>query len=97
MSTRFCSSGIDQSLERRPDSTCATGTPSFDAASEHASVALTSPLTTTRSGRSSRSTRSKAISVNPVCSAWEPEPIPRKRSGFGKARSSRISADMRSS
>jgi hypothetical protein len=49
-STRFSSSGDDRSKERRPASTCATGTRSFAAASAPASVELVSPRTTTTSG-----------------------------------------------
>ena len=52
VSTRLISSGIVQSAERRPASTCATGMPSFEAASAQARVEFTSPATTTRSGRS---------------------------------------------
>ena len=49
--TRLTSSGMLQSNERRPASTWATAMPSLDAASAQASVELTSPATTTDSGR----------------------------------------------
>ena len=56
MTTRFTSSGISQSRERRPDSMWATATRSLVAASAAAMVELTSPATSTRSaGCSSRS------------------------------------------
>jgi hypothetical protein len=44
---RFSSSGDDGAKERRPASTCATGTRSFAAASAPTSVELVSPKTTT--------------------------------------------------
>ena len=45
--TRLISSGMPQSKERRPASTCATGMPCLAAASAQPSVELTSPATTT--------------------------------------------------
>ena len=51
VSTRLISSGIDQSPERRPDSTWTMGTPSLAAASAAAIVELTSPATTSAAGR----------------------------------------------
>jgi hypothetical protein len=58
VTTRLISSGIVQSPERRPPSTCATGTPSFLAAMAQAIVDVTSPTTTQASARRPRSTRS---------------------------------------
>ena len=55
---RLTSSGIVRSKLRRPDSTWATGMPSFAAVSAAARVELTSPGTITRSGRSSSRTGS---------------------------------------
>ena len=43
VSTRFISSGMLQSPDRRPDSRCTTGIWSLHAASAHATVELTSP------------------------------------------------------
>ncbi len=74
---RFVSSGIVRSKLRSPASTCATGTSSFAATSEHASVEFTSPTTATRSGRSRSTTPSKAVMILAVCAACEPEPTPR--------------------
>ena len=93
VSTRLISSGIDQSSERRPDSTCATGIPSFEAASAQARVEFTSPATTTSSGACSSRTCSNAISTRPVWSPWVPEPTPRDTSGSGKPRSASTSSD----
>ncbi len=93
MSTRLTSSGMLQSSERRPASTCATAMPSLDAASAQASVEFTSPATTTRSGWCSNSTSSKAISTRPVWSPWLPEPTPSDTSAAGKSRSARTSSD----
>jgi hypothetical protein len=55
------SSGMGQSRDRRPASTWAIEMPSLAAASAQATVELTSPATTTRSGRASRRMRSNAI------------------------------------
>ena len=43
VTTRFTSSGIERSNERRPDSTWPIGKPVFDATSAPASVELVSP------------------------------------------------------
>jgi hypothetical protein len=71
---RFSSSGDDGAKERRPASTCATGTRSFAAASAPTSVELVSPKTTTASGCSFRSAASIAGSRWPVSSPCVPEP-----------------------
>jgi hypothetical protein len=93
--TRLTSSGIDQSPERSPASRWATGMPSLVAASAHASVELTSPATTTASGRRSSRISSKPARTFAVCSPWLPEPTPRKWSAGGKSRSARMSSDIR--
>jgi hypothetical protein len=49
----------------QPASTCATGTPFFDATSEHASVELTSPTTTTHDGRCGRAPARSGASLRP--------------------------------
>ena len=59
-STRFSSSGIARSNERRPASTWATGTSSLAAASAPASVEFVSPKTRTTSGCSSSTAASIA-------------------------------------
>ena len=66
---------------RSPASTCATGTPSLAATRAAARVELTSPTTTTMSGRSSSTTRSKRTITAAVCSACDPVPTSRSRSG----------------
>jgi len=55
---RLISSGIVQSPERMPASTCATGTRSFCAAIAQAIVEVTSPTTRQQSLRRSSSSRS---------------------------------------
>ena len=50
---------------------------------EQATVELTSPTTTTRSGRSARRTFSNATMIFAVCSACDPDPTSRCRSGAG--------------
>ena len=89
MTIRLISSGIDRSRLRRPASTCASGTPSLAVTSAHASVELTSPTTTTTSAASSKASGSKAVITRQVCTAWLPEPAPRKWSGRRMARSSK--------
>ena len=79
--TRFTSSGISQSRERRPDSMWATATRSLVAASAAARVELTSPATSTRSAGCSSRSASMPVSAAAVCSAWVPEPTPRLASG----------------
>ncbi len=93
--TRLTSSGMLQSNERRPASTWAIAMPSLEAASAHASVELTSPATTTASGRMSSRTFSNAESTLAVCTPCVPEPTPRKTSTWGKLRSASTSSDMR--
>jgi hypothetical protein len=61
--------------------------PSFVAASAPASVELTSPGTTTRSGRSSANTRSRPSSARAVCAPWLPEPTASFTSGSGSSSS----------
>ena len=82
---RLISSGIVRSKLRRPASTCAIGISSFAATSDAAIVELTSPTTTTRSGRSARQISSNAIITFAVCTAWLAEPTPRSRSGVGSS------------
>ncbi len=79
------SSGIVQSPDRRPASRWITPTPSFTAARAAAIVELTSPATRTASNRCSTSTASVPVSTAAVCSACEPEPTPRKKSGRGRS------------
>ena len=67
VSSRLSSSGMPRSPLRRPASTCATGMPSLAAQSAAAMVELTSPTTTTRSGRSRSSTGSRRSSTCAVC------------------------------
>ena len=57
MRIRLISSGMLRSKLRSPASTCATGRPIFTAVSAAASVELTSPTTTTMSGRTCSSDR----------------------------------------
>ena len=98
MRTRFTSSGIDQSLLRRPASTCAIPHPvctfSLAATRAQASVEFTSPTTTSQSGRVSSSTGSKACMIRAVWSACDPEPTPRWKSGSGMPRASKNEADI---
>ena len=79
--TRLTSSGMAQSLLRRPASTWAMRqeirSRSLDATSAQASVEFTSPTTTIQSGRISSSTGSKASMTLAVCLACEPDPTPR--------------------
>ena len=89
MSRRLCSSGIDQSKLRRPDSTWQTGIWSFAAASAPASVELTSPGTTTMSGFSSRKTCSSSISARAVCAPCKPEPTSSWKWGVGSGSSAK--------
>ena len=56
---------------------------SFTATVPHAMVLLTSPTTSTASGRCSRRTGSKAFMMSAVCAACEPLPTSRLRSGSG--------------
>ena len=74
---RFTSSGMFRSNERRPASTCAQGMRSFAQSMAHAMVEFTSPATTTRSGFSRKQTVSNPVITLAVCSACEPDPIPR--------------------
>jgi len=76
---RLSSSGMVRSPLRRPASTCATGMRSFVAQSAAASVELTSPTTTARSGCSCRRIGSRRSSAGAVCAACEHEPRLRRR------------------
>ena len=91
---RLTSSGMARSKLRRPASTWATGMCSLTAVRAQARVELTSPTTTTRSGRSARQTFSNSTMTRAVCSAWLPEPTPRKSSGAGISSSSKKTLDM---
>ncbi len=91
---RLISSGMPQSLLRRPDSTWATSIHSFLAVSAQAMVEFTSPHTTTRSGLRSRQAFSNSIITPPVFSAWLPPPTPRWMCGLGRPRSSKNTSDM---
>ena len=97
VSFRLISSGIDMSKDRRPASTWATFVPSFFAGSAHPMVEFTSPTTTTQSGFSWRRYFSKATMILAVCSAWDPEPTSRCRSGSGISSSRKKTSDMFSS
>ena len=94
VSLRLCSSGINGSKLLSPASRCATGTWSLTAASAPASVELTSPATTTRSGSSASITAAMRVSALAVCSAWLPEPTPRKMSGSGIPSSRKKMSDI---
>ncbi len=94
---RLISSGIVRSKLRNPASTCATGTNSLAATRAQASVELTSPTTSTRSGRSASTTGSKRFITSAVCTACEPEPTSRLTSGRGRCSSSKKSCDIFSS
>ena len=63
---RLISSGIVRSKLRRPASTWATGTPSLTAVRAQAIVELTSPTTTTASGRCSSTTGSNRFITSAV-------------------------------
>jgi len=76
VTTRLTSSGMRMSKLRSPASTWATGIQSLAATTLQASVELTSPTTTTRSGLRSRQTFSNSTMTRAVCSAWDPEPTP---------------------
>ena len=91
---RLISSGIVRSKLRRPDSTWATAIPIFAAVSAAARVELTSPGTTTRSGRSAASTGSSRSIVRAVCWAWLPEPTSSMWSGSGMPSSSKKTSDI---
>ena len=84
---RLTSSGISRSKLRRPASTCATGMPSLTAVSAAASVELTSPTTSTRSGECSWSALSMPSIARAVWIACDPDPTCRKTSGRGSPRS----------
>ena len=94
---RLISSGMVRSKLRRPASTWATGTPSLTAVRAQAIVELTSPTTTTASGRCSSTTGSNRFMTSAVWTAWLPEPTPRSTSGRGILSSSKNSRDIRSS
>ena len=79
MTERLISSGRVQSQERMPEPRCATAIVSFAAARAAASAESSSPQTSTRSGCSSKSTDSKAVSVAAVRSAGVPPPMPSQR------------------
>ena len=83
VSMRLISSGISRSKLRRPASTCTSRTPSFTATRPQAMVLFTSPTTSTASGRRSSTIGSKARMISAVCTACEPLPTPRFRSGSG--------------
>jgi len=91
---RLISSGMLRSKLRKPASTCATLMPSLAHTSVQARVELTSPTTTTQSGRSCSHTGSKAAITLAVCTACEPEPTPRLMSGAGMPRSSKKMLDI---
>ena len=78
MTTRLTSSGMAQSRLRRPASTCASSAPDFAVTRAQATVELTSPTTTTASGRTESSSGSNAAITRPVCTAWLAEPTWRK-------------------
>ncbi len=84
VSFRLCSSGIVRSKLRRPDSMCATGIESLTAASAAASVELTSPATTTRSGRSTSKICATPSSARAVCSPWSSRADLETNVGHGK-------------
>ena len=67
--TLFISSGMVQSLDRRPASTCATGMPCLAATSAHAIVEFTSPNTTTQRASNFGRRDSNLIMIVPVCTA----------------------------
>ena len=95
VSTRFCSSGIVQSRER----------PRLDVGDADSELGGRERAGERRVHVAAHDDELGALfehalegdEVKPVCSPCEPDPIPRKRSGRGKPRSSRISVDMRSS
>ncbi len=64
------------------------------AQSAAASVELTSPGTTTRSGRSSRRTGSRRSITRAACSPCEPEPTPSMWSGSGTPSSEKKTSDI---
>ncbi len=97
VTTRLISSGIVRSKDRSPASTCATLMPHFEAVSAPASVELTSPTTTTRSGRTSPSTGSSPVITRAVCSAWVPDPTASENSGSGMPRSRKKTSDIHGS
>ena len=82
---------------RRPASTWATRMPSLAATRAAASVELTSPTTSTTSGRTDCSTGSSRFMTSAVCQACEPEPTPRLTSGAGMASASKKPSDIRGS
>ncbi len=82
---------------RRPASTWASRMPSFDAASAPATVELTSPTTTTQSGRCSKNTGSNRRMISAVCASGVPEPTPRLTSGGGISNSRKKASLIRSS
>ncbi len=86
---RLISSGIAMSPLRSPASTCATGTCSFLATIEHASVEFTSPTTSVHAGRWRWTISSYATMIFAVCCAWLPPPASRWKSGFGMPSSSK--------
>ena len=90
MSRRLCSSGIDQSKLRSPASRWHTGIPSLTAASAPASVELTSPGTTTRSGSQlAGRPASSPSSARAVCAPCAPEPTSSFTCGTGSGSSAK--------
>ena len=65
----------------RPLSRCPIGIPILLAVTAAASVLLTSPTTSTRSGRSSVNTCSNPIMISAICRVGLPAATPRQRSG----------------
>jgi hypothetical protein len=97
VTTRFTSSGMVQSPDRRPASMWPTKIPILAATRLAARVLLTSPTTSTARGRRSVKKRSSPTITAPVCSAWLPEPTPRSITGRGRPSSSKKTRDMASS
>jgi hypothetical protein len=69
---------MSQSRLRSPASTCASKAPALAVTSAQPSVELTSPTTTTTSGRNCPASGSNAAITLPVCTAWLAEPTWRK-------------------
>jgi len=91
---RLISSGMVRSKERSPASTWPTGTSNLAQTKAAATVELTSPYTSTRSGFRSRMTGSKLRMISAVCQAWLPEPTSRLTSGSGISSCEKNTSDM---
>ena len=81
---RLTSSGIPRSKLRRPASTYTILIPIFAATRAQAMVKLTSPTTSRKSGRCSRSTGSIRFMISAVWTVWPP-PYPQVDDRFGNA------------